>query len=61
MSASAEREWAERLAAPRAELNQADAELLKSLARARGESTDDRRPAALDGHPGAGAARHALP
>lgn len=35
----AEREWAERLAVPRAELNQADAAFLKSLARARSEST----------------------
>ncbi|HSO32610.1 MAG TPA: hypothetical protein VLT33_08840 [Labilithrix sp.] len=36
--ARAEREWAERLAAPRAALAQADAAFLKSLARARSEA-----------------------
>ena len=36
--ARAEREWAERLVAPRAELAQADAEFLKKLTRARSDS-----------------------
>jgi len=48
--ARAEREWAERLAGPRADLARADAEFLKSLARARTESglSDDTYRALVD-------------